>query len=359
SVDAESDDENDLDIKPVAPTKLSAPQTSSDKTAKAPKSRRKRNQSVEEVMDAFINSHLRRTSTPRSGCRRVPGNLFFANPAVPREGSDTYCCARCCRPPPPALECCDVCNPDIAKSLMTVADPPPETKRAPSQMQVPDENPTEWSTIDHGLREALEIWRDEEALARWGGHHMIGGRGILGDEQIKRIVPLARRGAIKTLENLKRHVPKWHYHDRYGPQIVDIILTAYPIVSEPQSMQAPASVASEAGQVPPPAAPPLKKPQAQMRCGVCGEPGHNSRNVLKCEKQKEKRQEMIKKAASEAALDPSNTPALPKRSPSPSHSALPPVYHEPPPFPVYQQPNSFYAHSYYYSSSTTFIPRTY
>ncbi|KAG8689747.1 hypothetical protein FRC09_012275 [Ceratobasidium sp. 395] len=242
------------EVKPEVAGESSTSRTGSGKT----KSRHKQNPSVEEVMDAFINSHLRRTSSPRSGCRRVPGNQFFANPAVPQEGSDKYCCARCCQPPPPASKCCDVCNPDVATSLMTVADPPPKAKRAPNQMHLPSEDLSQWSSVDQGLREALEIWRDEEATARWGAHHMIGGGGILGDDQIKRIVPLARRGAIETLENLKRHVPKWHYHDRYGPQILKLVLTAYPIRHETQATQS-SSTSSEA----PPSGPALKKPRAQ------------------------------------------------------------------------------------------------
>ncbi|KAG8689049.1 hypothetical protein FRC09_012607 [Ceratobasidium sp. 395] len=208
-----------LEVKPKVAGGSSTSRAGSGKTANPPKSRHKQNPSNEEVMDAFINSHLRRTSTSRSGCRRVPGNQFFANPAVPQ------------------------------------ADPPPKAKRAPNQMHVPSEDSAQGSSIDQGLREALETWRDEEATARWGAHHMIGGRGILGNDQIKHIVPLACRGAIQTLENLKRHVPKWHFHDCYGPQILKPVLTAYPIQHKTQATQPPSTL-SEA----PPSGPALKKP---------------------------------------------------------------------------------------------------
>ncbi|QRV87678.1 Helicase conserved C-terminal domain [Ceratobasidium sp. AG-Ba] len=150
-------------------------------------------------------------------------------------------------------------------------DSPPESKRAPNQIQLQNEDPEKWSDTDHGLREALEIWRDETAAARWGRHHMIGGVGLLGDEQIERIVPLARQGLIQTVENLKRHIPKWHYHDRYGSQILNIILGVYPAQSNP----APPG-ASVAGATSTSSAPAPKRPRAQVHCGVCGEAGHNS-----------------------------------------------------------------------------------
>ncbi|KAG9121428.1 hypothetical protein FRC07_002626 [Ceratobasidium sp. 392] len=185
---------------------------------------------------------------------------------------------------------------------MTVTDSPPVSKRAQNQFHIRNKDPTQWSDIDKGLQEALEIWRDEEAAARWGPYHMIGGRGILGDQQIERIVPLARRGLIQTVENLKRHVPKWHYHDRYGPQILRIVLDTYPISLDTQKTEPPLA-APVPGATQPSDTPLPKKQRAQVHCGVCGKVGHNSRNVLKCEKQQEKRQDMIKAEASKAALN--------------------------------------------------------
>ncbi|QRV90456.1 Helicase conserved C-terminal domain [Ceratobasidium sp. AG-Ba] len=252
-----------LDVKTELLATSLVSEAGSNNVTEPSKTRHKRVRSVEEVMDAFINAHQRPTSASQPGCRRTASNLFFDNPAVPQEGSDDYCCTRCCRPPPPASECCDICNPGIAKSVMTVADLPPISKRTLNQFQLRKEDPAQWSTTDQGLREALEIWRDDEATARWGPNHMIGGRGILGNEQIERIVPLARRGLVQTVENLKRHVPKWHYHDRYGPKIVNIILSVYPAHQDaPKSQQTAAPAEVELAHLADP--PPSKKPRAQQ-----------------------------------------------------------------------------------------------
>ncbi|KAG9120504.1 hypothetical protein FRC07_003970 [Ceratobasidium sp. 392] len=224
-----------LDVKPEVVVKSSGSQASSSKSSGPTKTQHR------QVMDNFINAHLRHSSTPPSGCRRIAGNQFFSNPAIPQE-------------------------------LMATLDSPPTTKRAPNQIQLKDEDPAQWSDIDQGLRKALEIWREEVATVRWGAHHMIGGMGILGDEQILWIVPLARRGAIQTTENLQRQVPKWHYHDRYGAQVLQIILGAYPEPT-PQATRPPSTVPDNSPTQP--LNPPPPKKIRAIHCRACGATDHN------------------------------------------------------------------------------------
>ncbi|KAG8712223.1 hypothetical protein FRC12_019400 [Ceratobasidium sp. 428] len=84
----------------------------------------------------------------------------------------------------------------------------------------------DWTERDRALAATLYTWRDEAAEARWGPYHPVGGLGIIGDEQIDRIVQLARRQMIPTMADFRREFP-WYYMDIYG-SVVGIVHASHP-----------------------------------------------------------------------------------------------------------------------------------
>jgi hypothetical protein len=54
-------------------------------------------------------------------------------------------------------------------------DPPPSVPWAIPQTKLVDNEPTSWTDTDEGLQEALCIWREQAAKARWGPYHPVGG----------------------------------------------------------------------------------------------------------------------------------------------------------------------------------------
>ncbi|KAG8698799.1 hypothetical protein FRC09_007020 [Ceratobasidium sp. 395] len=175
----------------------------------------------EPVMDAFINAAVRHT-----GCRRIPGNQFFNNPEIPKEGDEEFCCLRCCPRPPPPERCCDICNPKLAQCADPTGDPPTRTRARP-QSKIPEDDIDNWTDVEYSLQEALNDWRDQAAAARWGPNHIVGGIGIIGDEQIDRIVSLARLNRIPSLSKLQQEL-KWLYSAQYTPEVHQIVLRIYP-----------------------------------------------------------------------------------------------------------------------------------
>ncbi|QRW07800.1 Helicase conserved C-terminal domain [Ceratobasidium sp. AG-Ba] len=225
---------------------------------------------IEPVMDAFVNAEVR-----GSGCRRRPGNQYFANPNVPQVGDEEYCCERCCPPPPPPEQCCDICNRLIVETTDAADDfkPPP---RACPQTKFQDHDFENWSDVNHGLREALCIWQDEAANTCWGPYHLVGGIGIIGDNQIDRIVLLARRGLIPTLSNFEREF-KWLYFPQYAMDVLKIIHNSYP---PPDVSQTPLNSSTRTKNT----ARTRTEPKKIMTCSGCWIPGHTFRT---CPKKKE------------------------------------------------------------------------
>ncbi|KAG8723808.1 hypothetical protein FRC09_001710 [Ceratobasidium sp. 395] len=216
---------------------------------------------IEPVMDAFINAEVR-----GSGCRRRAGNQYFANPDVPQAGDEEYCCPRCCPPPPPPEQCCDICNKLVVESTNALEDfkAPP---RARPQTKIQDKDYEKWSNTDHGLREALCIWRDQAAEARWGPYHPVGGIGIIGDNQIDRIVSLARRGLIPNLSSFEREF-KWSYFAQYAVDVLKIVHDSCP---PPNTSQPPPTIPTKTQRAAPA---PRSEPKKVMTCSGCGTPGH-------------------------------------------------------------------------------------
>ncbi|QRV87442.1 DEAD/DEAH box helicase [Ceratobasidium sp. AG-Ba] len=227
---------------------------------------------IEPVMDAFVNAEVR-----GSGCRRRPGNQYFANPDVPQVGDEDYCCERCCPPPPTPEQCCDICNKLVSNTTDAVDDfkPPP---RARPQTKIQDNDFENWSDVDHGLREALCIWRDEAANTRWGPNHLVGGIGIIGDGQIDRIVSLARRGLIPTLPDFEREL-KWLYFTQYAADVLKIVHNSYP---PSDTSQAPRNTSRATQSTP--RAPRTESGRKPMTCSGCWTTGHTFRT---CPKKKE------------------------------------------------------------------------
>ncbi|QRV85971.1 Helicase conserved C-terminal domain [Ceratobasidium sp. AG-Ba] len=218
---------------------------------------------IEPVMDAFINAKERGT-----GCRRRPGNQYFANPDVPQEGDKDFCCFRCCPPPPPPERCCDVCHEALVECA-DAKDNPTAPPRALPQTTIPAKDFRNWNNIDHGLREALAIWRDQAAEVRWGPNHLFGGMGIISDDQMDRIVSLARRGRIPSMSKFQREL-KWLYFSQYAVDVLNIVHSSYPPPPD-QSCSQPKHAT--------PSSHPSISPQATKRimtCSGCGQPGHTS-----------------------------------------------------------------------------------
>lgn len=186
------------------------------------------------------------------------------------EGDSNYCCQRCCPPPPERASCCDVCNPALSDFLSTMEDPirPP---RNPTQTRISSNDVDSWTTADFGLEEALEIWREQASESRWGPNHIIGGIGILCDDQIERIVGLARRQLVSTTADLQ-HELKWHYHSLHGAEVLAVVHSSHPPVADiPQTIKnaTPSDSSND------PAASKIRI----MRCSLCRQPGHNSQSL--------------------------------------------------------------------------------
>ncbi|CAE6445209.1 unnamed protein product [Rhizoctonia solani] len=221
---------------------------------------------VEPVMDQFINAHI------RGFCRCTPGNRFFDNPVSIQEGSDNFCCHRCCPRPPLPADCCDVCNPKLAEFLSAM-EPPPKTTRATPQKHIPDDDIDNWTKADHSLSQTLRDWRDQMARAHWGENHLFGGIGLLSNEQIQRLVGLARRQLLFHLTDLQREL-KWYYMTEYGLHILEVIHKFYPAPAPALNIPAaPCRTFEE------PSQPAGKLPRAPSTCSACHKVGHrmNSR----------------------------------------------------------------------------------
>jgi hypothetical protein len=254
----------------------------------------------------------------------------------PTEGSVDYCCPRCCPRPPDRSRCCDICTPALAAFLSVMEDfsQPP---RNPTQSRIAGNDTDTWMDSDFGLQEALEIWREQAAEARWGPNHMIGGIGILSDDQIERIIGLARRRLISTPMDFQREL-KWHYHSQHGIEALAVIHSSHPpqdttIVTSSSANLSSASLSNV--QAPP-------KSIRIMKCSICREPGHNSECCLqklnhcannclenKCLTQGDGKHEKEPKASTSRATTPltndnlhrATSAAIPRPSPLYSHGA--------------------------------------
>ncbi|KAG9119079.1 hypothetical protein FRC07_006080 [Ceratobasidium sp. 392] len=250
--------------KPTNP-KQTTTSTAQKSKLKAKKRSRKCADDLDQVVDQFINAHLH-PDAPK--CRRKPGNQFFANPAIPKGDLD-YCCPRCCPPPPPLTECCDVCNSELTNFLYNKMDKPKRPPRQPAPTALNEDDSCDWSDVDHGLEEVLYAWRDDLAEAKWGPYHPVGGLGIIDDEQIERIVRLARRQLIPTMEDFQREL-KWLYMPEHGTEVLAIVHRSHPPslpASEPVE-PTPTSISV------PPAT--QAKSRAAPQCSACGQSGHTS-----------------------------------------------------------------------------------
>jgi hypothetical protein len=87
---------------------------------------------------------------------------------------------------------------------------------------------------DKNLREALRNWRSTQlqALGASTGDDMFGSQLIMTDDILDRILDLAHFGQIDDLVTLQSQV-SWHYCDRWGLQILDIVKTHFPFVPAP------------------------------------------------------------------------------------------------------------------------------
>ncbi|KAG8753423.1 hypothetical protein FRC12_011547 [Ceratobasidium sp. 428] len=85
----------------------------------------------------------------------------------------------------------------------------------------------DWTERNRALATTLYTWRDEAASARWGPHHLVGGIGIIGDNQIDRLVELARHQMIPTVADFRREFP-WYHMDTYGSVVLEIVHASHP-----------------------------------------------------------------------------------------------------------------------------------
>lgn len=200
-------------------------------------------------------------------------------PTTSAEGDEDFCCLRCCPRPPSPSRCCDMCNPKLAEPLSQM-EKPPDATRSPAQTKLPDYDPKTLTDADHGLREALCIWRDRVARDQWGPHHVVGGIGIIGNDQIKRIIQLARQRLIPTLSDLQKEL-KWLYMAEYGAEVLAIVHSSHPHPKRQLIGAYTASISPSTSQqsVETPVADTSssqKKPRT-IRCSACWEFGHNSK----------------------------------------------------------------------------------
>jgi hypothetical protein len=157
-------------------------------------------------------------------------------------------------------------------------EPLPPTARTPSQTKLNNSGPDNWTDAEHGLREALCIWREQAAGTRWGHHHMVGGIGIISNDQIKRIVSLARQQLIPSISDLQREL-KWLYMAQYGAEVLSIVHSSHPPPKPQMESIATTPLSTTGSGISPSNTPSQKKPRI-VRCSACHELGHNSKLIL-------------------------------------------------------------------------------
>lgn len=165
---------------------------------------------------------------------------------------------------------------------------PSKSSSGPKRIKLePTPNPLPPQYAD--LLARLKLWRDEAAKREWGDYFLLGGLGIIGDEQIDRIVGLAHRGVLPDLKALQTQLD-WCYHHEYGPEVLAIVHEVYPN-NLPNRIDIPAAVSpstndssplpiGEGSSLPPlspgsgSAASPAKKTRKTHTCRACGRTGH-------------------------------------------------------------------------------------
>ncbi|KAG8721526.1 hypothetical protein FRC09_007765 [Ceratobasidium sp. 395] len=168
----------------------------------------------------------------------------------------------------------DISDIDYVVQYELSEDYPTMEKDAPTLCQkgpikLDEDDFSNWTDVDRGLEEALYLWRDNLAKAKWGPYHLVGGLGIMDDKQIVQIVKLPQRWLIPTAEDFEREL-KWVYMPEHGASVLSIVHSSHPPLPGPPP--APSASASN------PNAPLIRqtKPWAPPQCSACSKSGYNS-----------------------------------------------------------------------------------
>lgn len=107
------------------------------------------------------------------------------------------------------------------------------------------------------LRTALCTWRDERAVEVFGPSNFQNHGGIMfiPSSTVTRIIDCAQAAKLLTLDQLKREIV-WRadWFEKFGTALLGIVHSVFP-------------------------PPPAPKVTSERRCGVCRQPGHNSRST--------------------------------------------------------------------------------
>ncbi|KAB5595270.1 hypothetical protein CTheo_1348 [Ceratobasidium theobromae] len=215
---------------------------------------------IEPVMDQFINAHMRNL------CRCIPGNRFFDNPPA-IQGIYT--------------DLAHFFNPTLSLSSQKEAKAFAAFAAAlhhhcqliavtyvTHNWRSSYDDIDHWAETEHLLNQALHAWREQAAKSRWGENHPFGGIGILSNDQIERLVGLARRQLVLNLSHLHREL-KWLYMPEYGPHVLEVIHKFYPPpISAPEM---PPSLTHTRDEASYPANGPVRAPST---CSACHKIGH-------------------------------------------------------------------------------------
>lgn len=81
------------------------------------------------------------------------------------------------------------------------------------------------SAVDFRLRDALDTFRREKMEALYGHHNLntVNAGAIMGNDILERIADCAHCHKIRSLDDLKQHVPRWRRADVYGTEVLAVI----------------------------------------------------------------------------------------------------------------------------------------
>ncbi|KAF7981237.1 hypothetical protein HWV62_34599 [Athelia sp. TMB] len=197
-------------------------------------------------IDDFINAKTR----SEIGCRHVPVKLYLDGPTrieavhLQCDTSKPSGCTRCA--PHSSDLCCDICNPEHFQSLF-ISPTPIKSTRVPNRSSVKTYSATR---MDKDLKEALRVWRHEQAVSVLG-KFKVRKWGVLlfmSDETVQRIVDCVHIAKISTIEHIAKET-RWRrdYLDRCAVSLLALIEAHSP--QPPPPPPPPPAVAARASRV--------------------------------------------------------------------------------------------------------------
>ncbi len=171
-------------------------------------------------------------------------------------------CARCAVKRPRL--CCDLH--DGVKALIDALHPPATIKPPPSKPRRSAVKDFVATPADMDLKHALHQWRVSKVMEEYGqgGLASFGPGVVMPNETLSRIVACVHEDKIKDVQDVQRET-KWCGVEDYGQEVLDIIQQLRPPSSALTTTPLPMPDPSKTG----------AKPKRVVKCGACGQEGHN------------------------------------------------------------------------------------